>query len=72
MSDIDVVEVIGHSLGNVDLPYFIKVFNSIDENAIWNVYYYESSDDKIFKKILCDLGIREDNIIMLPTQKIKI
>lgn len=71
LSDIDEVVVIGHSLGKVDFPYFNKVINSIGENTIWNVYYYESSDEKIFKEILCNLGIREENIIMLSTQEIK-
>ena len=59
---MDEVIVIGHSFNNVDMPYFKEVLNSISENAFWRIFYYENKDEILFKNILIDLGIKEQNL----------
>ena len=54
----------------MDMPYFKKVFNSISENAIWKAYYFEDKDEKIFEKVLNDLGIKKENRFVLKTQEL--
>lgn len=70
LSDVDEVIIIGHSLNTVDMPYIKKVLNTISENAVWKAYYFEDKDEKIFEKVLIDLGIRKENRFVLKTQEL--
>lgn len=70
LSNVDEVIIIGHSLNMVDMPYFKKVLNSINENAIWKAYFFEDADEKSFEKVLIDLGIRKENRFVLKTQEL--
>lgn len=67
LKGIEQVFIIGHSFGDVDLPYFKEVFRSISRNAQWNVYFYDPNDELIFKNKLISIGINEANIKTYPT-----
>ena len=54
---IDEVYIIGHSLGNVDLPYFKKINECIGEKAEWILCYHSKRDETKEKKLI-DLGIK--------------
>ncbi len=66
--EIKEIKIIGHSLGEVDLPYFEEVSKSVEENALWKVYYYKEEDKDIFKEKLMNIGINESNILMCPNE----
>jgi len=59
---IDNVIVIGHSLGQVDMPYFEKIRDSISPNAIWNVYYHDPNDESRFRSTIEGIGVLKENI----------
>lgn len=66
---VDEVFVIGHSFGDVDLPYFKKVLESIQENAIWNKYFYAASEFATFTDKITSIGVNPENIRMLPSSE---
>nr|WP_242476495.1 AbiH family protein [Bacillus cereus] len=63
--NFDVVErviIIGHSLGDVDFPYFKEVKERVNGNTEWHVYYYDENDIEIFRDKLTQIGIIEQYI----------
>lgn len=40
IGEVDSIEIIGHSLGEVDMPYFQRIKSSVQESALWIVYYH--------------------------------
>ena len=60
------IYVVGHSLGDVDLPYFKKVVESIQEDVMWNIYYYSNEEKTLFMEKIISVGVKVENIRMLP------
>ena len=57
------IYVIGHSVAEVDLPYFRYVENCTHQ-ADWTVYYFNVDEkDRIYKKLM-DCGIQKSRIHM--------
>ena len=57
------IVVIGHSLNDIDKPYFEELIRGIDKNNVqWNVSYHESGEDAHHKKFLVSQEIPEKNI----------
>ncbi|WP_289006635.1 AbiH family protein [Parabacteroides sp.] len=54
--DVKHIYVMGHSLGNVDLPYFKKISscNSTPKKINWHVSYYADSEREKLKKLMQD------------------
>jgi len=59
---VDNVVIIGHSLGDVDLPYLRMVKNKIKTDAIWEVYYHKPSEKDKLEEAVKSIKIVEDNI----------
>lgn len=64
LKDIESIHIIGHSLGNVDMPYFREIYNNVSEDTIWNIYYYSKDSMIDYKKKIISIGVNEDNIKM--------
>lgn len=43
LSEINDVRVLGHSLSNVDLPYFKEIANNIKSFALWRISFHNNS-----------------------------
>lgn len=61
-SNIKKVKIIGHSLGDVDLPYFQKINHLVNNDVEWLVYYYDEKDIDMFREKLIRIGIDEEDI----------
>lgn len=62
--DINSISIIGHSLGDVDMPYFKEIFENVSEDTIWNIYLYndeEADREKCEEKIM-SIGVKKDKI----------
>ncbi|MGH1205381.1 bacteriophage abortive infection AbiH family protein [Bacillus paranthracis] len=59
---VERVIIIGHSLGEVDLPYFKKVKERVNQNTEWHVYYYGENEIENFRDKLNKIGITEQYI----------
>jgi hypothetical protein len=58
LNRVDQVFVISHSFGDVDLPYFKKVLESINVNAVWNVCYHSNEEATVFLNRIKQIGIK--------------
>lgn len=59
---VDVIAILGHSLNEVDLPYF-NIIASICPNAKWLVSCYSDAEHVNHRNSLCSLGIKNENIV---------
>lgn len=62
MNGVDEVIVIGHSMGEVDLPYFRKVVDVSGNSIPWTVLYYSNSEKSSLENTVKGLGVK--NIMM--------
>lgn len=62
LSEIEEIIVLGHSLGDVDLPYFTEIIKSVNSDIIWKVSYYNETEESTHRNRLSDLGIKNNNI----------
>ena len=47
LKDIKRIVVVGHSLADVDMPYFEKIMDSVDKDQVqWEIYYHTDRDIK--------------------------
>jgi len=65
LGNIDEVYVIGHSLSNVDLPYFSKLINSVKTDAKWIVTFYSPEDKQRHFNTLNGLGISNISVVRI-------
>ena len=63
MKGINNIIVLGHSLENVDIPYFEKIFKSIDNTrAKWTISYHSEKDIAKHRQALKNIGIKDEQI----------
>ncbi|MFQ1595655.1 bacteriophage abortive infection AbiH family protein [Aeromonas veronii] len=61
LNDINEVVIIGHSLNNVDQPYFHRIKNHVGD-VMWKVYCYEASEKEKYTQNLLTCGVSRDKI----------
>lgn len=63
LTNIDTIFILGHSLGDIDSPYFDKVFQKVNPKAI-NCYvsYFSNEEMETHKEILSKYDIPEDRL----------
>lgn len=57
LKNIENVYVLGHSIANVDLPYFNYIKSNIPLYSKWNVTYYRDNDRNQFNSQLSSIGL---------------
>ena len=65
LKNVNSVNIIGHSLGEVDILYFKTVMNSVSSDTERNIYYYWDEERDTLKNALLSLGI--ENILLLSS-----
>ncbi|MBD5461982.1 MAG: hypothetical protein HDR24_02810 [Lachnospiraceae bacterium] len=65
LMNVDNVDIIGHSFGKVDIPYFAYLKRCISKDAHWRFYYYSSEDQNAAKKAVEELKIDNRNYKIL-------
>ena len=63
-SDVTNVKILGHSFGEVDLPYFAEVARNVDSNTTWIASCYAKSDEENLGSV--DLGLGFGNPKIAP------
>ncbi|WP_099335500.1 bacteriophage abortive infection AbiH family protein [Clostridium cadaveris] len=69
LNSVDEIFIIGHSLGDVDMPYFDEIKNNVSDNTIWNIYYYNDDDEILYREKIISMGVNERNIRVLKTDE---
>lgn len=68
-NSIEKIMIIGHSLSDVDLPYFKEIKRSIGVDVEWNIYYFDENQKGEFKVQLKKIGVNEQQINMIPSSE---
>lgn len=61
LKDVEEVTVIGWSAGQADIPYLKKIFESIMENTVWHVYWYDNKAKTSLIAAFDEVGIPNKN-----------
>ena len=61
--DIDMILVYGHSVGDIDMPYFRYIKNHVNPNAIWWISYLTEQDYENIKTIHKKLKLKREQVI---------
>lgn len=72
LSGIRDVYVLGHSLSEVDIPYFEKIKDSVNGDAIWHVSNYYPEEKLSHSETLLKLGIKQENIQMIQLKDLQV
>lgn len=65
LQQIKEVNIYGHSMADVDLPYFREIINRLDPSQVkWRVSYFKKEEYEQRLTTLVNLGIPEENIII--------
>lgn len=65
LKDIDEVYVLGHSLSQIDLPYFRKINQFVKPNAKWVATFYDPDDKENHRDTLTELGITNISVVRM-------
>lgn len=62
LQDINQVYVLGHSLGEVDYPYFYEILKNVHRDTMWCCSAYLDEDWTNIENSLKELGIKRFSI----------
>lgn len=65
ISEVSEVYVLGHSLSEVDLPYFHQIKKSVKKNSKWTATYYSPKSKLHHFNALKNLGVSDISIVRL-------
>ena len=57
--------ILGHSLSDVDKPYFQEIVRILDNNVFWIVSWHEQGEEVHHRNFLKSLGIADDRIMII-------
>lgn len=67
LKGVNKVEVIGHSFGDVDLPYFIYLKHAVSEDAQWILYCHSKQDEEAANALIKELEFNRANVKIVPS-----
>lgn len=71
LSQIDKVIILGHSMSDVDLPYFKRILQSTNpKNTIWQISYFGEPEKIRLQEQIKKLGIKPDMICYYKIENI--
>lgn len=65
LADVTDVYVLGHSMADVDLPYFEHVRDFVNEGATWHISYYGANDRQGKERVADRLDLHNFELIQL-------
>lgn len=71
LNKVEEVFVLGHSLSNVDMPYFEKIKSNIGHKTLWTATYFGDGQRKAHETTLISLGIENINIRLIGMSDLK-
>lgn len=67
MNETEDIFVIGHSLADVDYPYFEELIKYNKEKAIWHIGYHSLDDLKRLIEFVHNMGIQKEKVEIFRT-----
>jgi hypothetical protein len=68
----DEIHILGHSLSNVDLPYFKEIIKYSKPDTKWSVSYYDRSEKDFHLQTLLSMGLKEEKITFFEMEELLI
>lgn len=65
VKNVNEIFVLGHSLSEIDKPYFDKLFKSVRNDSIWRVTYHCDEEKLSHEEMLINIGIRKNLIDLI-------
>ncbi len=65
LTDISEIYILGHSMAEVDLPYFEELVKSVKADAKWTATFYSPDEKTHHFKVLTGLGISNISIVTM-------
>lgn len=73
LSGVQTIYVLGHSLSNVDMPYFIKIASSINLSSVsWKVTYHDANKKETMKNSIMELGVNQERIELIRMESLRL
>ena len=69
LSKVNYIEIIGWSLGDVDIPYLKKIKESVKEDTEWVIYWHDEKSTQQIYDSLRKVGIKESNVKLVQDIK---
>ncbi len=63
------VTILGHSLSEVDMPYFMEILRRCSPNANWDVSYFKEAEKEHKKKALINIGVDQNRIALFKFEE---
>ena len=60
LKDINEIVILGHSYNQIDLPYFKRISEILDNSVKWTLYYYSENDIQLAGVLMRELNIAEN------------
>jgi hypothetical protein len=70
LKNISEIIILGHSINEIDLPYYEKIYHVVNQSTLWRVSYHCPKDENKYKQILISIGIDENRIEMFKMQEL--
>ena len=64
------INVFGHSLSEVDIPYFQEIYKQSNSDANWKVSYYSLSEKKLLFEQMTKLGVNSNKLELIELKDI--
>lgn len=64
LGNIDEVKVYGHSIEDVDMPYFEEVKKNVDQKAKWTFCCHDESKVGHYRNVARRLGVSKDRCVV--------
>ncbi|MDR2907390.1 MAG: bacteriophage abortive infection AbiH family protein [Bacteroidales bacterium] len=65
LSSIDSIYILGHSLNDIDLPYFRHIYSKTGCNVTWHISWHKEDEKNDYKVKLKNIGVCESKIKMI-------
>lgn len=71
LKKVKMVYIFGHSLSDIDMPYFKKIYQSVHPDCKWLISYHKPKEKVRLPKALEEVGIGKNNISTIRLNELK-
>lgn len=68
--NVNEIFVLGHSMANVDMPYFQEVKENVQPNALWSLSAYDERDYRRKHEAVQDLQLADNNVHIIQLENL--
>lgn len=70
LHEVNTIYILGHSLSDVDIPYFIEMKKYLSDDVEWIVSYFKESEKEYKKAVIESFGVQESKIHLITISEL--